>query len=288
MADIFNEIDEELRGDQMRRLWSNYSGLIIAVAVLIVVGVAGWRGYEYWSQVTARADGDKYLAAIQLSAKGDYQGAEAALKTVSTSGSAGYRTLAQLRGADELVLAGDPSGAVAAFDAIARDSAVPVLFQNFASIRAAYLALDLDDREKLEARVKPLAVAGNPWRHAAREILAFAAWKAGDSAAAKSWVDQIETDADTPADLTNRITILSAVINGNKKPDLPAPASAAEAPAASSPAPASPATSAPAVSATAPAVPPAASVPAAPTTAAPETTTPAAPAQPAAPTTKAE
>jgi len=288
MADIFNEIDEELRGDQMRRLWSNYSGLIIAVAVLIVVGVAGWRGYEYWSQVTARADGDKYLAAIQLSAKGDYQGAEAALKTVSTSGSAGYRTLARLRGADELVLAGDPSGAVAAFDAIARESAVPVLFQNFASIRAAYLALDLDDREKLEARVKPLAVAGNPWRHAAREILAFAAWKAGDSPAAKSWVDQIETDADTPADLTNRITILSAVINGNKKPDLPAPASAAEAPAASSPASAAPATSAPAVSATAPAVPPAASVPTAPTTAAPETTTPAAPAQPAAPTTKAE
>lgn len=258
MADIFNEIDEELRSDQMRRLWSRYSGLIVVVALAIVVGVAGWRGYEYWAETTARSDGDKYLAAIALSAKGDYAGAEAALKTVSTSGSSGYRTLARLRGADELLLSGDQPGAIAAFDALSSDNSVPALFQNFAAIRAAYLALDLDDRAKLEARVKPLAAAGNPWRHAAREILAFAAWKAGDIAGAKSWVDQIETDAETPADLTNRVTILSAVINGAKKPDTPAAAQ-------------TPATPAPAVN-----------VPA------PETTSPAAPAQPAAPTTKAE
>jgi hypothetical protein len=259
MADIFNEIDEELRGDQMRRLWSAYSGLFVAIAVLIVLGVAGWRGWEYWSERTARADGDKYLAALQLSSKGDFQGAAAALRDLSATGNAGYRTLSKFRAADELSLAGDQAGALAAFDAIAKDGSIPAVFKGLAEVRAAYLALDIEDRDKLDARVKPLSVAGNPWRHAAREILAVSAWKAGDLAAAKSWVDQIETDAETPADLTNRVTILSSVIAAEKKPDMP-PAPAA---ATSSPAPA-PATAAPA--ATAPATdtaPPAATAPAA-------------------------
>jgi hypothetical protein len=279
MADIFNEIDEELRGDQFRRLWSRYSGLIIAVAVLIVIGVAGWRGYEYWALQVARADGDKYLAALQLSAKGDYQGASAALKGIETSGSSGYRTLARLRGADELSLAGDQPGAIAAFDAIAKDGSVPTLFQNFARIRAAYLALDLEERAQLEARLKPINSAGNPWRHAAREILAFAAFKAGDSAAAKGYVDQIETDAETPADLTNRITVLSSVIAAAKKPDGPAPA----APTVATPAPSgtNPAAAAPAAAAPSATSPPAASEPSAtqPASQAPATTpvTPAAP-----------
>jgi hypothetical protein len=267
MADIFNEIDEELRGDQMRRLWSAYSGLFVALAVLIVLGVAGWRGWDYWSEKTARADGDKYVAALQLSSKGDYQGAAVALRDLSTTGNAGYRMLARLRAADELSLSGDQPGAMSAFDAIAKDGSIPTVFKGFAAIRAAYLALDLEDRDKLEARVKPLSVSGNQWRHAAREILAVSAWKAGDLAAAKSWVDQIETDADTPSDLTNRITILSSVISAEKKPDMP-PAPAAQAPnpqpAATVPAPAAVSPNPAASAATPPAsVPPATPAPAA-------------------------
>jgi len=241
MADIFNEIDEELRGDQMRRLWATYSGVIVAIAVLIVVGVAGWRGWEYWSEQTARRDGDNYLAALQLSQHGDFSAAAVSLKDLEATGNAGYRVLARMRAADEQSLAGDQAGALAAFDALAKTSSVPALFADFAKMRAAYLALDLEARDALEARVKPLAVAGNPWRHAAREILAVSAWKAGDVATAKTWVDQIETDAETPADLTNRIAVLSAVIAGAKAPDKPPAATTAQpAPTPASAAPAAP------------------------------------------------
>ncbi len=234
MSDIFNEIDEELRGDQLRRLWSRYSGLILLVAVLIVVGVAGWRGWEYWAEQKARAEGDRYLSAIELSSKGDYAAAETALHQIEGSGGVGYRTLARVRAADEKSLSGDQAGALVAFDAIASDNSVPAAFKGLAGIRAAYLALDLEDRSKLEARLKPMLEAANPWHHEAREILAVAAWKDGDLAKAKAVIDQIETDATTPADLTNRTTILSAVIAAAKKPDSPAPAAAAPAPTTSS------------------------------------------------------
>ncbi len=46
MSDIFREVDEEVRREQLKKLWERYSILIVAVAVLIVAGVGGWRGYE--------------------------------------------------------------------------------------------------------------------------------------------------------------------------------------------------------------------------------------------------
>lgn len=227
MADIFNEIDEELRGDQVRKFWNRYSGLLLLIAVLIVIGVGGWRGWQYWTEQVARTEGDKYLAALQQSEKGDYKAAESTLLQVATTAS-GYRVLAKLRLADDKASSGDKAGALAAFDAVAKDASVPTPLQGVASIRAAYLALDLEDRAKLDARLKPIAVGGNPWRHAAREILAFAAFKAGDMETARKLVNDIREDAETPADLNQRISVLSAVLDAAR----PAPAPAAPAPAA--------------------------------------------------------
>ena len=46
MADIFQEVDEEVRREQLKKLWERYGNLIIAACVLVVVGVGAWRGYD--------------------------------------------------------------------------------------------------------------------------------------------------------------------------------------------------------------------------------------------------
>jgi hypothetical protein len=187
---------------------------------------------------------------LQQSGKGDYTAAETTLQQVATTAS-GYRALAKLRLADDKVSSGDKAGALAAFDAVARDASIPTPLQGVAMIRAAYLALDLEDRAKLEARLKPIAVSGNPWRHAAREILAFAAFKAGDIATAQKLVNDIREDAETPADLNQRISVLSAVLDAARPAPVQAPAAQAPSPAAA------PAASAPAAAPSQPAVTPA-------------------------------
>ena len=65
VADIFQEVDEEVRREQLKKLWDRYGYLLIALCVLMVAGVGGWRGYQYWQAKKAgetrlglRAGGD--------------------------------------------------------------------------------------------------------------------------------------------------------------------------------------------------------------------------------------
>ncbi len=214
MADIFNEIDEELRNEQIRKLWDRYGVLVLAMAVAIVVVVAGWRGYEYWRLLQSRAQGDAFAAATRNVRAGELDRGLDALQGLVATGSGGYPALSGLRAAATLAAKGDTAAAIKAFDALAAKSTAEPLLAEVARVRAAYLALDVEERPAVEARAAPLAAPGKPFRHAAREILALSAWKAGDIAGTTRWIEQVDADPQTPRDLADRIAVLSALVRG--------------------------------------------------------------------------
>ena len=67
MADIFHEVDEEVRRERLQRLWERYSFHIIAGAVLVIAVIGGWRGYEWYIDKQAAAAGAQFETAISLS-----------------------------------------------------------------------------------------------------------------------------------------------------------------------------------------------------------------------------
>ena len=89
MSDIFNEVDEEVRREQLKKLWERYGNLIIAAAFLVVAGVAAWRGYEYWQARKAAEAGAVYESALKLSDEGKHSEAEEALGKLANSGHIG-------------------------------------------------------------------------------------------------------------------------------------------------------------------------------------------------------
>ena len=46
LADIFQEIDEELRRDRWEILWQKYGKYLVGCAVAIVAGTAAWVGWQ--------------------------------------------------------------------------------------------------------------------------------------------------------------------------------------------------------------------------------------------------
>ncbi|MGB1911528.1 MAG: tetratricopeptide repeat protein, partial [Candidatus Puniceispirillaceae bacterium] len=58
MADIFDEIEEELKQDRLNSLWAKYGKYLIGFAVAIVALVAGFQGYKSWQKNTIETAAD--------------------------------------------------------------------------------------------------------------------------------------------------------------------------------------------------------------------------------------
>lgn len=212
MADIFHEVDEEVRRERLRRIWDRYGALILAAVVLVVAGIGGWRGYEYYQNQRAAESGAQFEAAMALAEGGKLQEAEQAFAKIAGDGTSGYRLLAQLREAEAMAVR-DRAGAVAVFDKVAADSRAGARFQDLASVRAGFLLVDNAAFADMEKRLQTASGAQRPFRHSARELLALSAFKAGDVQGLRRWADMINGDAETPAAMRSRIEALLALSN---------------------------------------------------------------------------
>jgi hypothetical protein len=216
VSDIFQEVDEEVRRERLEQLWKRYGNHIIAALFVVVAAVGGWRGYTYWQERKAAEAGAAFEAASALADEGKHAEAQAAFAKLATEGTAGYRVLARFREASQLSLS-DPKAAVAAYEALAADNSLGQPLQDLATVRAGLLLVDTAPYDELRTRLEPLAAADRPFRHTARELLALGAWHAGDSAAARRWIDMVVSDPETPTGIRSRVDVLSALIGGNDK-----------------------------------------------------------------------
>ena len=216
MSDIFNEVDEELRREQLKKLWERYGVLIIALAILFVGAVGGWRGYQWYEAKKAAEAGAAFDAAALLSEQGQHQEAEAAFAKIAAEGTSTYRVLAKLREAAALAHH-DAKAGIAAYDAVASDRSLDQMQRDLAALRAAYVLVDTAPYDELKNRVEPLTATGRAFRHSARALLALSAWRANNAAEMNRWTDMVLADPNTPTNTRGQIEMLIALAGAEGK-----------------------------------------------------------------------
>ncbi len=204
MGDIFQEVDEEVRRDRYSKLWKNYGGYIIAVALAVVLGTTasvGWREYTTQRQ---QEDSDRFVAAAALAAEGKQMEAAEAFRMLVAEAQEGYSLIARFRSVDALKEAGDMLGAVEILEGIAEDTSVDALYRDLATLLSIMQGLDADDPNELRARLKPLIATNGAWRHSARELSAALALRTGDKELAKTEFQKLADDLMAPSGARSR------------------------------------------------------------------------------------
>ena len=110
MSDIFREIDEELRRDNLLKLWSRYGRYIVAVAVVALIvagGVVAWRAHQLSER---QAQSARYAGALALARAGKTTDAATVFATIAKEGG-GYAVLASFEEAALLAKSGDHKAA---------------------------------------------------------------------------------------------------------------------------------------------------------------------------------
>lgn len=191
MADIFHEVEEDLRRDQALALWNKYGNLVIGAALLLVLAVAGhwgWTKYTTNRQMQASAD---FLSAA---ANADVAQREAALAKVVADGGT-YAALARFRLAETALQAGDKAKARGILGEVAADPATEPALAGLARIEAALLELEIGKPQAAADLVKDMLQEGQGYRLAALEVTGLAALAAGDKANAKATFETLKKAA---------------------------------------------------------------------------------------------
>lgn len=198
MGDIFQEVDEEVRRDQLGKLLKQYGGYLVAGALALVLGVAasvGWREYKAAQQ---REDSDQFTAAVALAADGRTKEAADVLQVVAREAGDGYALVARFREADLRMKAGDSAAALQIYEAIAADGDVGALYRDLARLLSVMHRIDQGDPEALRKELAPLLQDGNGWRHSARELSGALALRVGDRELAKTEFQRLADDLEAP------------------------------------------------------------------------------------------
>jgi hypothetical protein len=211
VSELFDEVNEDVRREQLKKLWDQYSVYIVAAAFLVIAAVGGWRGYQYLEAKKAAEAGSAFDKAVELSEQNKHAEAEAAFNSLAATAPSGYRLLARLRAAAE-VAGRDPQAAVKLYDDIAADRSAATVDQELARIRAAQLLVDTSSYPDLVTRLEPETAATATFRHTARELLALSAWRANDMTSARKWLDMIANDGETPPGMRSRAEALQALL----------------------------------------------------------------------------
>lgn len=208
---LLREVEEELRREQMQKLWAKYNGVIIGGLLLILVAVGGYKYHEGRQLSQAQSGGAEFAAAESLADDKKKADAEKAFSTIAKDGPPGYSALARLNLAGDAVKAGKTDEAIAQFDDLAAHTSDHLL-KSFAQLQSASLRMAKADYADIQNRLTPLAADGAPFRSSAQELLGLAAYKAGKFDDARKFLEPLLIDPNASEQIQERVKIVLAAI----------------------------------------------------------------------------
>jgi len=211
VSDIFREIDEELRRDNLLKLWKQYGRHVIVAVVLVLAaagGIAAWRDHLASER---RAQSARYNNALGLVREGKDADAAKAFTAIANEGG-GYGVLATFDQAELLAKSGDRKGAIEVYDRIAGSSSYDPELRDMAVLMSVMQSLPDGDPQALIKRLEPLTAAGNPFRATALELTAAARLKSGDKPGALQLYRNLADDLTAPQGLRARAAEMAAAL----------------------------------------------------------------------------
>jgi len=204
LTDAFiQEVDEDVKNDNLKVLWDKYGLLIVAFVVLAVSAAVSFDKLHEWKILRNQNRTQNYMMATQPQENAD--DTIAALQQISADNQGIFSDFSKLQIANVLLGENKQEEALAALENIIADKQVNEEVKNIALIKLATYRVDSLDYEKFAELVRPLTEANNSWTPAAQDLLAMSAIKNGNIENAKEIYNGILKIKDLPESFRNRI-----------------------------------------------------------------------------------
>lgn len=201
MADMIDEINEDLRRQQLTAFWKENRNWIIGGIILSVVSTGAlswWRQHQMQNELAATA---ALVAAVDT---GDVAKISDYAKTTGKD----HGAIARFAEAGLLIQKGDKDKAAAVYSDIAATSGADRALRDLAALYSINLRLDKDDVEKLHKELAPLVADKSVWKFSAMESQSLLFAREGKKKEAADVLGKITGDAGAPEDIRTRALTL--------------------------------------------------------------------------------
>ena len=201
-----DEVNEELRRQQLKSIWDRFGVYIIGFAVLIILSVGGNEIINHLNNRVSQRESNAFDNALSLIEKGnDSAGLDQLIKL--TEGKTGYKGLALFRLSSESLTNGNYQEAVDYLKKASLDKTLTNNLRVFAKIKAGLILVDNGSFSEVDVLLKEVIESGGPFSFHAKEILALALIKNGRDLEAQEIFQEIANDASAPPVLARRAEI---------------------------------------------------------------------------------
>lgn len=218
MSDLFQEVQEEYRREQMAKFWKAYRVPVIAGVAAVVLTVGGSQAWSYWHAEQVEASSREFEAIAELVASDPGKRKEGAdrFAKLATTATSGYVIAAKFQEAGLRAELLDIKTALKLYDEIAAGTRDP-LFRDYAQLRAATLVLETESLDNVKKKLEPITKGTSPWRVMALEMLAYASWRGGKKDEALKLYAEVSEIANAPNGSVRRAKEMTTLINAGMK-----------------------------------------------------------------------
>lgn len=216
MADIFDEVSEELKQDQLKQIWNNYSKYIISVAFILFISALGYFFYDKWKLEKIEVSSSQFFSGIEKLEKKEFLSSIEIFSKNVDQAHQGYETLSLFGIAEANFKIGKVDKMILNYKSIYENQNIDIYYRDLARL----LSVMKDNVSSFEIQKKILEpILNSPSKlqllAAELEIMLLIRFNKIDEA--KLSISKLLKRTDITFEQKNRLDLIDKVYNSNAK-----------------------------------------------------------------------
>ena len=216
MADIFDEVSEELKQDQLIQFWKKYSKLIITFILLIIVSVFSYQAYITWNKKEMEAISEQFFQALEKLEDKNYSESQNLFLNNSQNYKSGYSILSLFGLAESNYQNGKIDEMILNYKTIYDDESIDIYYRDLSRILSV-LKDDLSSFDQQKLLLEPILKSPSILQVLAAELEVLLFIKFDKIKEAQKALNVLLKRSDLSFEQKNRLELINEIYKNNAK-----------------------------------------------------------------------
>ena len=213
MANIFNEVDEDIRKERYQNLWSKYGKYVIGFLILIVIIFSLSQYLQSKNISDNKKILDIYFTAVEAIEKNQLDSANQGLETVYNDKNKVLSAISGIKLSQTYLKNNQRDKALSVLENIYNNKSLEPVYRELALYKYIVINFENIEVDSIENMVRSVEVSGKLFSWYFQEIIGIKYLTLGNTIKANSIFTRLSLDKDTPFDLKIRLDKLIQIAN---------------------------------------------------------------------------